>query len=196
MTVFSAAMLLFLVMDPFGNVPLFLAALRGVEDSRRVRIVVRELLVALVVLVAFLFGGQYVLAALQISESALTAAGGTVLFLIAIRMVFPTAKHSGAEEFTGEPFVVPLAIPYVAGPSALASVLLIMNREPERWPAWLAALGSAWLASGLILLSSGALSRALGDKVLIALERLMGMLLVAVAIQMVMTGVARYVAGL
>lgn len=196
MTVFSAATLLFLVMDPFGNVPFFIAALRDVEEPRRQRVVVRELLIALAVMVLFLFSGQYILSALQISSSALTAAGGTVLLLIAVKMVFPVAGQSAAEEVGGEPFIVPLAIPYVAGPSALAALLLIMNQEPSRWPEWLAALLVAWVASGLIIASSGFLSRVLGRRLLVAIERLMGMLLVAVAIQMLMTGIAQFTATL
>ena len=101
--------------------------------------------IALFVLVVFLFAGEHILAALHISEAALRAAGGTVLFLIAIRMVFPRPGASVGEELAGEPFIVPLAIPYIAGPSALASVLLIMNQEPERWPEWLLAVFLAWL---------------------------------------------------
>ena len=196
MTVFAAATLLFLVMDPFGNIPFFIAALKNVDEHRRRRIVIRELLIALAAMVAFLFGGQFILAALQISEPALTVAGGAVLFLIAVKMVFPSGGRWGVEEVSGEPFIVPLAIPYVAGPSTLASVLLIMNREPARWPEWLIAVFAAWFASGLIIAAAGPLSKVLGEKVLIAIERLMGMLLVAVATQMVMNGVAQYVASL
>jgi MarC family membrane protein len=196
MTVFSAAVLLFLVMDPFGNIPFFIAALKNVDDRRSQKVIIRELLIAVFVMVTFLFSGQYLLSVLQISESALTAAGGTVLFLIAVKMIFPPAGQSMAEEISGEPFVVPLAIPYVAGPSALAAVLLIMNREPTRWPEWLIALAGAWFVSGLIISSSGPLSRALGDKVLIAIERLMGMVLVAIAMQMLMTGIAKFISGI
>ncbi len=192
MSVFSAAMLLFLVLDPFGNLPFFVAALEPVERSRHTRIIIRELLIALAVLVAFLFVGRHVLALLGISEPALTVAGGTVLFLIAIRMVFPPQKGHGAEEVEGEPFIVPLAIPYVAGPSAMATVLLLSSREPARWPEWLAALFVAWLASSLIISMSAFLGRHLGRKGLIAIERLMGMLLVAIATQMLMTGIAHF----
>ena len=195
MTVFSAAVLLFLVMDPFGNIPLFIAALKQVDEKRRQKVIIRELFIALFILVVFLFGGQHLLAVLQISESALTAAGGTILFLIAIKMIFPVGRNPLAEAVSGEPLMVPLAIPYVAGPSALASVLLIMNKEPERWPEWLVALVAAWFVSGLIIFSSGFLSRVLGNKVLIAIERLMGMVLVAIAIQMLMTGIAKFVSG-
>jgi multiple antibiotic resistance protein len=193
MTIFSAATLLFLVMDPFGNIPLFISALRNVESSRHSRIIARELLIALGVLAVFLFTGQYLLTMLHISEPALTAAGGTVLFLIAVRMVFPRAGRGAEERVSGEPLIVPLAVPYVAGPSAMATVLLIMNQEPARWPEWLAALIIAWVSSGIIMMMSGVLSRILGHRVLIAIERLMGMLLVAVAMQMIMTGIAQFI---
>lgn len=196
MTVFSAALLLFLVMDPFGNVPLFIAALKSVDERRRQKIIIRELFIALFVMTVFLFSGQFILSALQISDSALTAAGGTVLFLIAVKMIFPAAGRSSAEEVSGEPFIVPLAVPYVAGPSALASVLLIMNQESSRWPEWLAALLAAWFVSGLIISLSGFLAKVLGEKVLIGIERLMGMLLVAIAIQMLMTGIAQFMTSI
>jgi MarC family membrane protein len=196
LTVFSAAVLLFLVLDPFGNIPFFIGALANVPRERHARIIVRELGIALAVLVVFLFAGQHILRSLQISEPALRAAGGTVLFLIAIRMVFPRqGTLAGEEELSGEPFIVPLAIPYIAGPSALASVLLIMNQEPARWPEWLAALAIAWSSSGLIILMSSILARRLGRRVLIALERLMGMLLTALAIQMLMTGIRQFFAS-
>jgi len=192
-TLFSAAVLLFLVLDPFGNIPFFIAALQNVPRERHKRVIVRELAIALFVLVVFLFAGEHILKALQISEPALRAAGGTVLFLIAIRMVFPRPGDSVGEELSGEPFIVPLAIPYVAGPSALASVLLIMNQEPERWPEWLGALSLAWLLTGFIILMSSVLAKRLGKRVLIAIERLMGMLLVALAIQMLMTGIRQFI---
>ncbi|MBI4878372.1 MAG: NAAT family transporter [Planctomycetes bacterium] len=192
MTLFSATVLLFLVLDPFGNIPFFVAALTACEPRRHSRIIARELLIALGVLLVFLFSGRHILQVLGISEPALTVAGGIVLFLIAVRMVFPAPHHAAGEEVEGEPFIVPLAVPYVAGPSALASVLLIMSREPERWPEWLAALLVAWTGTGLILSLSGILARKLGKRVLVAIERLMGMILVAIAVQMVMTGVGRF----
>ncbi len=195
MTIFSAAALLFLVMDPFGNIPLYMAALGNVDQSRHTRIIIRELLIALAVLVLFLFVGQYLMKALQISEPALTAAGGTVLLLIAIRMIFPGRAGLSEDMPAGEPFIVPLAVPYVAGPSAMATVLLIMSREPDRWPEWLAAVAISWFVTGLIISVSGIFTRFLGKRGLIALERLMGMLLVAVAIQMLMTGISKFVSS-
>lgn len=189
MTVLSAALLLFLVMDPLGNIPFFLSALKKVDPARQNRIVVRELLIALAVLVVFLFLGRYILQALHLTEPALTLSGGVILFLIALRMVFPSDERPLREDVEGEPFIVPLAIPYVAGPSALATELLLMSQEPDRWVEWLLALLLAWFVTSLILYFSGSLRHVLGPKGLLAIERLMGMVLIAVAIQMLLNGV-------
>jgi small neutral amino acid transporter SnatA (MarC family) len=192
-TITSAAILLFLVIDPLGNIPFFLAALRHVEPSRYRRVMVRELLIAYGVMVAFFFAGRPFLDVLGISGPALTIAGGVILFLIALRMVFPPRGHAGGEEIEGEPFIVPLAIPYVAGPSVLATELLMISREPARWPEWLAAMTIAWAATALILLLAGQVRGFLGRRGMIAIERLMGMVLVAISIQMFLTGVQQYV---
>jgi multiple antibiotic resistance protein len=187
-SIVSAALLLLLVMDPFGNIPLFLSALKRVDPRRQRLVVARELLIALVVLVIFLFGGRALIDLLGISESALTLAGSIVLFLIALRMVFPGLRLGMTEESDGEPFVVPLAVPLVAGPSSMATITMIMSREPARWPEWLLALGIAWLATSIVLLASQNLQRLLGRRGLVAMERLMGMLLTAIAVQMFVDG--------
>jgi multiple antibiotic resistance protein len=192
MTIASAAMLLFLVMDPLGNIPLFLAALRDVEPARRKRVIIREALIALAVLVVFLFAGQGILNLLQVSEPALTAAGGVILLLIAIRMIFPTADRNLREDVVGEPFIVPLAIPYVAGASAFATELLLISREPERWMDWLIALLIAWTATAVILYFASGMARLLRENGLIAIERLMGMVLITVAMEMLMAGIRLY----
>jgi multiple antibiotic resistance protein len=192
MSLTSAVVLLFLVMDPLGNVPFFAAALDRVALERQNRVVLRELLVAYGVMVLFLFAGGPVLKVLNISETALTLAGGVVLFLIAIRMVFPPAAGPARDDLEGEPFIVPLAIPYVAGPSVLATLLLMVNQEPGRWPEWLAALTVAWAVTASILLLSGRVRRILGQRGMIAIERLMGMVLVAIAVQMFLNGLERY----
>ncbi len=191
MTAFSAAILLFFVMDPIGNIPLFLAALKPVDPDRRLWVVGRELLIAYGLLVGFLYVGRPLLSVLGISEPALTMAGGIVLFLIALRMVFPAAHGQLGESVDGEPFVVPLAIPYIAGPSALATVLLMTSRDPGRHAEWLTAVSLAWLASAVILLAGARLSRFLGDKGITAIERLMGMVLVASAVQMFLDGATK-----
>lgn len=195
MTVFSAALLLFLVMDPFGNVPVFLSVLRPVEEHRRRWVIARELIIALGFLIVFLFAGQHLLEAIGLSESSVTVAGGIILFLIALRMVFPSPGGvfgEDVEQTTGTPLLVPLAVPLVAGPSALASVLFIMNKYPARWLEWLAALMLAWAASGIVLLLAPNLSRLLGRRGLVATERLMGMILTAIASKMVLGGVAEF----
>ena len=192
MTVYSAALLLFLVMDPLGNIPLFLTTLKNIDEHRQKRIIIRELLIALIVLVIFLFFGQYILKLLQISEPSLGIAGGIILFLISIKMIFPSVLNVPEHTIEGEPFIVPLAIPLVAGPSALASVILIMSQDPQRWPEWLIALFAAWFISGVILFLSSGLRKFLGKRGLIAIERLMGMILTAVAVQMFMNGLNAY----
>jgi multiple antibiotic resistance protein len=188
MTISAAAILLFLVLDPLGNILLFTSALQNVPAARRTRVVARELVIAYAILVLFLFVGAPLLRVLNISGPALTIAGGLVLFLIALRMVFPSFEGTHVESVRDEPFIVPLAIPYVAGPSALATVLLLMSREPTRWPEWLLALTLAWLASTAILTMGSRIGAFLGHKGLVALERLMGLLLVAVAVQMALEG--------
>lgn len=192
MTLVSAAVLLFFVMDPLGNVPLFLATLRDVDPARRKTVVLRELLIALLILLGFLFLGPALLAGLHVSQAALTAAGGIVLLLIAIRMIFPTSEETLRERVQSEPFIFPLAVPYVAGPSVMATELLLVSREPERWPVWVAAIVIAWIPAAIILYLSGFLQRLLGERALTALERLMGMLLVMIAVQMLMQGIAEY----
>lgn len=188
-TILSATVLLILVMDPLGNVPLFLVALKDVAPGRQRRVVARELCIALVVMVMFLFCGRFVLDLFQITQHALSIAGGIILFLIAVRMIFPSTGGLFGDSPGGEPFIVPLAIPLVAGPSTLITLTLLVSREPERWPGFLLALILAWLISVVVLLASNLLSRLLTEKGLIALERLMGMILTAVAVQMLMTGV-------
>jgi multiple antibiotic resistance protein len=191
MTFSSAAILLFLVMDPLGNVPLFVSALSRVAPARRTRVLVRELVIALVALLAFLFFGRSVVGLLGIREESISIAGGIVLFLISLRMLFPPPGGTG-EADAGEPFVVPLAIPLVAGPSALATLLLLAGQEGARPGLLAAALGAAWLASSLILLASPLLHRALGERGLVAFERLAGLLLVALAVQMFLDGLAAH----
>jgi MarC family membrane protein len=189
MTLLSAAILLFLVIDPFGNAIFFLCVLKGIAPERQTKIIVRELLVALAVLIVFLLFGNHLLALLQISEPSLGIAGGIVLFLIAIRMIFGTLQKAFEGDPEGEPFIVPLAIPSVAGPSAIAAELLLIAREPSKYLIWLFALMIAWLASALILLPSIKFSRFLGERLLLALQRLMGLILTILAVQMLVNGI-------
>ncbi len=194
MTTLSAGLLLFLIMDPLGNIPFFLSLLKDVPPQRRRWVMIRELLIALGVLVVFLLGGQYILHILQLKQESVSIAGGIVLFLIGIRMVFPPADGGGifGKAGEGEPFIVPLAIPGVAGPSAMAALLLLTNTQPGRTVEWGIALFLAWLATSAILLSATYLFRWLGESVLTALERVMGMLLIALSVQMFLAGVVAF----
>lgn len=188
MPILSAMVLLILVLDPLGNVPLFLAALRNVPHPRHRVIILRELLIALVVLIVFLFGGPYILQALQVSHSSLGIAGGIILLIIALNMIFPGSKGIFGDT-AGEPFIVPLAIPLVAGPSALTTVILLMANAPAQWLSWLLALLAAWLVTGIVLLFSDVIGRVLGDRGTMAIERLMGLLLATVAVDLLLTGI-------
>lgn len=193
MSTLSAGILLFLIMDPLGNIPLFLSLLKNVAPERRRLVLVRELLIALVVLFVFLFSGKYLLSALQLKAESVSIAGGIVLFLIGIRMIFPPKDGIFGGDIDAEPFIVPMAIPAVAGPSTMAAVMLLANSNPGRTVDWSIALFLAWLATSVLLVSSTYLYRWLGHSVLVALERLMGMLLVALSVQMFLDGVVAYV---
>lgn len=189
MSFFSAIVTLFLVMDPLGNVPIFLSVLKQVRPERRRKIVTREVLIAYGVLLVFLFAGDHALRLLQIKQESISIAGGIVLFLIAIRMIFPH-RTEHAESTDGEPLVVPLAIPLVAGPSALATLLLLQRAENSSTLKLWMATTVAWGATAIILLSAPFFYRMLGKRGLAAMERLMGMLLVMIAVQMLLNGVS------
>jgi len=191
----SAALLLFLIMDPVGNIPVFLSLLRDLPPARRRLVLARELLIALAVLFVFLFAGSRVLELLHLRQESVSIAGGIILFLIGIRMVFPVPEGIFGETPEGEPFIVPLAIPCIAGPSTMAALLLLGHSAPDRIGQWSLALVAAWLATGAILFSSTLLYRLLGQRVITASERLMGMLLVAISVQMFLDGVAAYLKG-
>ena len=173
----------------------FLPLLQKLTPARRRFVLARELVIALAVLFVFLFAGDALLGALQLKQESISIAGGIILFLIGIRMIFPTPEGLFGDNPEGEPFIVPMAIPCVAGPSTMAMLLLLGSQSPERRLDWSFALVLAWLGTAVILFGAIALYRVLGTRVLTALERLMGMLLVAVSVQMFLDGVARYLKG-
>lgn len=192
MSIASAALLLFLILDPLGNIPVFLGLLRSLPPRRQRIVLARELLIALVVLMLFLWCGKYALELMHLREESVSIAGGIVLFLIGIRMIFPPPEGLMGEIPDGEPFIVPMAIPLVAGPSGMAAVILMGSDDPSRLGDWSLALMIAWAATAAILFSATYLYKWLGQRVLVAVERLMGMLLVAISVQMLMDGIATY----
>lgn len=194
MNIYSDALTLILVMDPLGNIPVFLSVLSHVEPKKRSRIVLRESIIAFIILSIFLFFGDNILFGLGISQSALSIAGGIILFLIAIKMIFPPEDNGVMRERQHiEPFIVPLAIPLIAGPSAIATVMLFATqaRSIELWYPFTALL-IASSATTFILLTAPQLRKFLGQKGLIAMERLMGMVLTTIAVQMFLTGIGQY----
>ena len=192
MTVASAALLLFLILDPLGNIPVFLGLLKPLPEKRRRIVLARELLIALGVLMLFLWGGKYALDLMHLRQESVSIAGGIVLFLIGLRMIFPPPEGLMGDLPGGEPFIVPMAIPLVAGPSGMAAVMLMGSNEPGRLMEWSGALLIAWTATAAILFSATYLYKLLGTRVLIAIERLMGMLLVAISVQMFLDGLGTY----
>ena len=193
--IFSAAVLLVLVIDPFGNVPIVVAAMSNVVPSRRPRVVLRECFAAYVILLCFMFGGQTFLQWLQLSEVSLAIAGGIILFLIALRMVFRHPEGVFGDPPGEEPFLVPLAIPSIAGPSALATVMLMVSRDPSHRIAWVIALTAAMVVTTIVLTAAHRLQRALGERGMLAVERLMGLVLTALAVQMLLDGVRTFIAS-
>ena len=192
MTTLSAALLLFLVMDPLGNVPLFLSLLKDLPPARRRIVLARELLIALVTLLAFLYGGKLLLEALHLRQESVSIAGGIVLFLIGVRMIFPPQEGLFGPLHGGEPIIFPMAIPGIAGPSAMAMLMLLGHEHPARHIDWTIALFGAWAATAMVLFGATVLFRWLGPSVLGALEKLMGMLLVAISVQMLLDGIAAF----
>lgn len=188
--VWPAAVLLFFVMDPFGNIPLVLTLLKDVDKERRRRVVMRELVIALAVLLFFLFFGQHILGFLGLQEESVSIAGGIVLGVIGLRMVFPRAEGVMGFQAGGEPFIVPLAIPLIVGPSAMAMVILLARSAPGSLGRWVVALLVAWLATAAVLMAAPLLLRLLKERGLQAVERLMGMLLIMLAVQMVVNGIS------
>ena len=191
MNTFSAIVLLLTTMDPLGNVANFISGLQSVPPERRLRVIARELLIALAILVTFLFCGPSLLGLLHLSKEALFISGGIVLFLIALKMIFPV-PHGMADAPLVEPFIVPLATPLVAGPSVLATLLVMVSSHPEQMGSWLIALLTAWGITAAVLLCAPAISKILKEKGSLAVERLMGMLLVMIAVQMFLNGLEFY----
>lgn len=188
----SAFALLLLVLDPFGNLPIFISVLQGVAPENRRRVALREVLIAFCVLVAFMLGGGAFLSLMRLSERSLEVAGGVILLIIAIRMIFTDDSGIYADDSGREPFIFPLAVPLLAGPSAMATVLLLASRQPERLMTWIGALTLAMAVSGVVLLSADRIRRWLGASMVAAIEKLMGLVLTAVAVEMILAGLKRY----
>jgi small neutral amino acid transporter SnatA (MarC family) len=189
---FSAFVVLLLVLDPLGNLPSVLTLLKLVPGNRRRRLIVTECLIAFGVLLLFMLSGRAFLDLIHLSERSLEVAGGVILFMVAIRMVFPGPSGVFGDLGDRVPVIFPLAVPLIAGPSAMATVLLMASQQPERMLEWISALICAMVVTTVVLLAAGRLLRLLGASVLSAFEKLMGLVLSAVAVEMILAGIRRY----
>jgi small neutral amino acid transporter SnatA (MarC family) len=183
----SATILLLLITDPLGNIPVFVNTLRAVPPERRSRVILREVLIAFGLLLSFMFVGQSFLKAMSLSDVSLQIGGAVVLFLIALRMIFPPPPQDTPVPLS-EPLIVPLAIPALAGPSAMATVLLLVSQAPERRLEWVAALTVTMAVCAVVLLLAERLQRVVGLRVVSAFERLMGLILVSISVEMLIRG--------
>ena len=191
-TFLSAFILLLLVLDPFGSLPIFIPVMRTVSPQRRALVALREVAIAFAVLCAFMFFGEAFLRVMRLSERSLEVAGGVILLMVAIRMIFNQGGGVYGVPDGREPFIFPLAVPLLAGPSAMATVLLLASRQPDRVAEWVGALACAMAVSGAVLLGSDRLRHWLGDSVVSAMEKLMGLVLTAIAVEMILAGLKRY----
>lgn len=194
-TFLSATILLVLITDPLGNIPFFISALKHVRPGRRRFVVVRECLIAFAALLLFLVAGRPILRILHLSEDALRVSGGVVLLIIAIRMIFPDrgARLGEDDGETAEPFIVPVAIPLIAGPSAMATVLLMSTPDPVQMLSLAGSLTVTIAITAVVFVSSTRIQKVLGEQAITAIERLMGLVLTAIAVEMLLGGIASYV---
>jgi MarC family membrane protein len=194
-TFVSALILLLLVLDPLGSLPVFIPIMRGVPRERRPRVALREVAIAFGVLAAFMFAGEHFLGLMRLSERSLEVAGGVILLIFAIRMIFGSEGGVYGVPEGREPLIFPLAVPLLAGPSAMATVLLLASRQPERMWHWVGALAVAMAVSGLVLVLADRIRRWVGDSMVAAIEKLMGLVLTAIAVEMILAGLKRYFLG-
>ena len=193
MTLLSAIVVLFLVLDPLGNIPLFMTVLGTIDERRRLKVILRESLIAFLSLFIFLCFGRSLLQIMQLSETSVGIAGGIILFLIAVRMLFPTDEGVFGGFPEGEPFIVPLAIPLICGPSAIATVILFSSRYPDSLLKWIVALTVTIAISTVVLMLGASITRTLGNRGVIALERLSGLILTTVAVEMFLNGLREFI---
>lgn len=188
-SIISTAILLMFVLDPFGNVPVVLAILKNVDVKKKKEIIIRESFFGLGILLIFLFFGESFLSIFHLETAAVTIAGGVIFFVIALKMIFPGEKGNTALFGSGDPFIVPIAIPMIAGPSALATLLIMTKSYSKYFWSLFASLLLAWFAASIVLYISPFLYKILREKGLGALEKLMGMLLLMLSVQMFVDGI-------
>jgi MarC family membrane protein len=189
----SATVLLILITDPLGNIPLFISSLRTVTPHRRAIVILREVAIAFGILLAFMLAGDRFLRMMSLTDLSLRIGGGIVLFLIALRMIFPHPDGLTGAQRGGEPLIVPLAIPALAGPSALATVMLLTSQAPGKMLEWIGALTVTMVVCAIVLVMAERIQQWLGEATVTAFERLMGLVLVAISVEMMLGGIRTFV---
>jgi len=189
----SATILLILITDPLGNIPLFISVLRGVTPHRRAIVILREVAIAFGILLTFMLAGDRFLRMMSLTDLSLRIGGGIVLFLIALRMIFPHPDGLTGAQRGGEPLIVPLAIPALAGPSALATVMLLTSQAPGKTFEWIGALTVTMIVCAIVLMLAERIQKWLGERTMAAFERLMGLVLVAISVEMMLGGIRAFV---
>jgi multiple antibiotic resistance protein len=195
-SILSLSFTLFLLMDALGNIPLFISILKDLNPKAQRKVIRREMCIALGIIIAFHFFGKILLEVIDVKQETIQIAGGIILFLIALNMIFPST-HSENEhhsKYKGTPLVVPLAIPLIAGPAVLAAVMLYSEQKTQ--VVAISSIVIAWLMSVVILTSASNFKKILGEKGLLACERLMGLLLTLIAVQMFLKGIALFISNI
>jgi multiple antibiotic resistance protein len=192
MSLLSIAFSLFLLMDSIGNIPLYITFLKGVDPKRQRYVITREMLIALLVIILFNFLGTGLMHFLNIRHATIQIAGGVILFLLCLKMIFPPPHDShDIAPHDSEPLIVPLAVPLVAGPAVLAAVIIYSHQQTAL--VMIGAIFIAWAASLLILLASSFLKNVLGWRGIMAMERLMGLVMILIAVQMFLSGITSFI---
>jgi multiple antibiotic resistance protein len=197
MTFFSLVFSLFLIMDPIGNIPLFAIILRPFDPAHQRRIIWREMLISLFILCLFEYLGAWLLRLLCVGIPTVQVSGGVILFLIALGMIFPSIGTLSSQQYATDvpPFIVPLSVPLIAGPTILATIM-VYGRQIQSHFVMFSAIGIAWALSTLILIFTPLLNRLLKDQAMIAVTRLMGLILTFISVQMLLEGIRAFTSNL
>lgn len=189
MSPITIAVTLFVTLNAIGNIPVFIAMLKDFDMARQRKIIIREMVFALLILLIFSYFGDFVLGLLNLNIPILRVAGGMLLALISLDMIFP--KDRTCETFKEDPFLVPLAIPIVTGPASISTVMVFSHEIQNQWIMLMSIFG-AWIPSITALLLASFLKRVLGEKILLAFERLAGMILMFISVQMFTIGLKEF----
>lgn len=190
MGIIGIAFSIFLVFNVIGNIPFFIAILKPYPEKRKNQILLRELFIALSILFAFAYFGDHIMHFLGITTGIVGVAGGILLFLIALTMIFPKHEIGGAPQH--EPFIVPIAVPIMSGPGTITAVMVYSHQVPTMWHLAL-AIFLAWVPSLIIVMAASYIKYLVGEKGLIAFERFGGLLISLIAVQMISTGAIQLV---